>query len=94
MTSTGVTTETRDTGSLMRQWRASRKRPEQVAAEMAAKITAGQMHAWEELSTSAELADEYDTSESTIKRAKRLLAAHGFMALEEGRYYVASAVRT
>jgi hypothetical protein len=37
-----------DTDALIKSWRASKKRVEQIAAELAAKIDAGQLHRWAE----------------------------------------------
>jgi DNA-binding GntR family transcriptional regulator len=89
VTDTDTTVEASDTDALIKQWRASEKRVEQVAAELAAKIAVGQLHRWDELPPLAVLADEYDVSERTIGTVKKLLADHDFLTLENGRYYVA-----
>jgi DNA-binding GntR family transcriptional regulator len=81
--------EASDTGALVKRWRASERRVERIAAELAAKIDAGRLHRWEELPSLAVLADEYDVTERTITSVKRLLAVHDFLTLENRRYYVA-----
>jgi DNA-binding GntR family transcriptional regulator len=78
-----------DTGTLIREWCVSPSRVEQIAADLAAKIDTGQIHRWAELPALAVLSDEYDVTERTISSAKSLLAAHGFLTLENRRYYVA-----
>jgi DNA-binding GntR family transcriptional regulator len=78
-----------DTDALIKRWRASEKRVEQIAAELAAKIDVGQLHRWAELPPRVVLADEYDVSERAITSVKSLLAVHGFLAMENRRYYIA-----
>ena len=53
------------------------------------KIHTGQLHRWAEMPRQAALADRYDVAERTITSVKRLLAVHGFLTVENGRYYVA-----
>jgi DNA-binding GntR family transcriptional regulator len=89
MSGTDTAVAVADAGALIRRWRASGKRTEQIAAELAAKIAAGRLHRWQELPTRAVLAEDYDVSESTITSVKSLLAAHSFLTLENRRYYVA-----
>jgi DNA-binding GntR family transcriptional regulator len=89
MADTDTAVETTDTDTLIKRWRASERRVEQIAAELAAKIDTGRLHRWAELPSLAVLADEYDVSERTITSVKRLLAVHDFLTLENGRYYVA-----
>ena len=89
MTGTDATAEAGGTDALIKRWRASHKRVEQIAAELAAKIAAGQLRRWEELPSQAALADEYDVSERTITSAKTLLAVHDFLTMENRRYYIA-----
>lgn len=86
---TDTTVEASGTDALIKQWRASEKRVEQIAAELAAKIAAGTMGRWEPLPPQAVLADEHDVSERTISSVKSLLAVHDFLALENRRYYIA-----
>jgi DNA-binding GntR family transcriptional regulator len=94
MTSTRTTTEAADAGALIRKWRASPRRDEQVAAELAAQITSGRLHPWRQFPPRAALAEEHGVSVGTIKHAKRLLGDHGLLTLEDGRYYVPWAERT
>lgn len=86
MAADGIVT---DTGTLITEWCVSSRRVEQIAADLAAKIGAGQIHRWQQLPTLAVLSDEYEVTERTISSAKALLAAHGFLTLENRRYYVA-----
>lgn len=72
MMDTGTTVEASNTDILIKQWQASKKRVEQIAAELAAKIADGQLHRWKELPPQAVLADEYDVSERTITSVKNL----------------------
>jgi DNA-binding GntR family transcriptional regulator len=89
MADTGTTVKATDTDALIKQWRASGKRVEQIAAELAAKIDAGRLHRWEELPPVSVLADEYGVSERTITSVKNSLAVHGFLTKENRRYYIA-----
>jgi DNA-binding GntR family transcriptional regulator len=89
MAGTDATVETADTDALIKQWRVSANSVEQIAAELAAKIAAGQLHRWAELPSQAALADEYDVTERTITSVKRLLAVHNFLTLENRRYCIA-----
>jgi DNA-binding GntR family transcriptional regulator len=89
MAGADMTVKASDTAALIKQWRASSKRVEQVAAELAAKINAGRLHRYEELPLQAALAKEYDVSERTISSVKRLLAVHDFLTKENRRYYIA-----
>jgi DNA-binding GntR family transcriptional regulator len=84
-----TTAEARDTSALIRGWRISPKRVEQVAADLALRIETGQLHRWDELPPQAVLADEYDVTERTMTSVKSLLAVHGFLTLENRRYYIA-----
>jgi DNA-binding GntR family transcriptional regulator len=85
----GTARDTRDAYALIKRWRLSAKRTEQIAADLALKIQTGQLHRWGEMPRQAALADQYDVAERTITSVKRLLAVHGFLTLENGRYYVA-----
>jgi DNA-binding GntR family transcriptional regulator len=89
MTDTGTTAHASDTDALIRRWRAQGNRSEQIAPELAAKITGSQMRTWDELPSPAALAGEYDVSQRTIARAKSLLADHDFLVRANGRYYIA-----
>jgi DNA-binding GntR family transcriptional regulator len=88
-TATDTSAETRNADALIKQWRASFRHVDQIAAALATKIDCGQYHRWEDLPPQSVLADEYDVTERTVTNVKRLLAAHGFLALENGRYHVA-----
>jgi DNA-binding GntR family transcriptional regulator len=66
MTGADTAIEATDTDTVIKRWRASERRVEQIAAELAAKIDAGRLHRWAELPSLPVLADEYDVSERTI----------------------------
>jgi len=85
----GASPDTTGADALIRAWKVSSKRTEQIAADLARKIGAGQLHRWDEMPGQAVLAAEYDVAERTITTVKSLLAVHGFLTLENGRYYVA-----
>ena len=85
----GPARDTQDAYALIKRWRVSAKRTEQIAADLALKIHTGQLHRWAEMPRQAALADLYDVAERTITSVKSLLAVHGFLTLENGRYYVA-----
>lgn len=89
MNGTDEPARAQDADSLIREWLKSGKRAEKIAADLAAKIASGQLHRWQELPTLAALAREHDVSERTISTVKSLLAVHGFLTLDERRYYVA-----
>jgi DNA-binding GntR family transcriptional regulator len=82
-------TDTQDTDELVKEWRASTRRVEQIAADLAMKIDGGQFHRWDELPKMFVLSNEYECAQRTITSAKNLLEVHGFLTLENGRYYVA-----
>jgi hypothetical protein len=67
MTDTDTAVEATDTDVLIKRWRASERRVEQIAAELAAKIDAGRPHRWQELPPQAVLADEYDVTERPLR---------------------------
>ena len=89
MAGADTTIKASDTDALIKQWRASGKRIEQIAAELAAKIDAGRLHRYEELPLLAVLTKEYDVSKRTLTSVKKLLAVHDFLTLENRRYYIA-----
>jgi DNA-binding GntR family transcriptional regulator len=89
VTSTDATAGTGDADTLIKRWRGSGNRAGRIAADLAAKIDAGRLHRWDELPSRAALAAEYDVSESTIGIAKKLLADHDFLIIENRRYYIA-----
>jgi DNA-binding GntR family transcriptional regulator len=62
---------------------------EQVAADLAAQITNGNLSKWDSPPLNRTLADKWDVSERTISKAKRLLGGQGMLTLVDGRYYVA-----
>ena len=59
-----------------------------MAADLARKINSGILDQWAELPSHA-LADEWDVSERTVRKAKKLLADHGLLRKEGCNYYVA-----
>jgi hypothetical protein len=65
--------DVRDTDTLIKQWRASSNRMEQIAADLTSKIAVGQLRRYGELPSQAVLA---------ITRVKSL-------TLENKRYYIA-----
>lgn len=62
----GTVRDTQDAYALIKRWRLSAKRTEQVAADLALKIRTGQLHRWAELPSQAALAEQYDVAEGTI----------------------------
>jgi hypothetical protein len=61
--------------ALIRKWQASRRKAEQVAARLAAELRGRQR--WEPVDGSLRIAVRLGVSESTVRRAKALLAGHG-----------------
>jgi DNA-binding GntR family transcriptional regulator len=61
--------------ALIRQWQASRRLAEQVAARLAAEIRGRQR--WEAVDGTLRIAVRLDVSQGTVRRAKALLAGHG-----------------
>ena len=92
MTDTGTVAAASDTDALIRRWRGSANRAQQIAADLARKITAGELRPYAELPLVAALTREYDASDRTISNAKSLLAGHGFLK-KEGRRLVVVASR-
>lgn len=78
-----------NTDRLIREWEASRSIAQTVAAGIARKIASGSMHRYEDLPLNSVLAAEWDVSERTVSAAKKILGEHGFLMLENRRYYVA-----
>ncbi len=70
------------------EW-ASGGKASQVAASLAREITGGTLRRYAELPASSQLAREHDVSERTVSAAKKLLADHGILKLENRRYHVA-----
>jgi Bacterial regulatory proteins, gntR family len=92
MTDTGTVAAASDSDPLVRRWRESANRARQIAADLARKITAGELRPYAELPPIAALTREYDASDRTISNAKSLLAGHGFLK-KEGRRLVVAASR-
>jgi hypothetical protein len=92
MTDTGTAAEASDTDALIRRRRGSANRAQEIAADLARKITAGELRPYAELPPVAALTREYDVSDRTISNAKSLLAEHGFLK-KEGRRLVVAASR-
>jgi DNA-binding GntR family transcriptional regulator len=63
--------------------------PQKVAAAILRQITTGRLTRWSELPPVCELAEDNDVSRATVARAKQVLAVHGALVKEHGRYYVA-----
>ena len=61
--------------ALISQWQASPSLAEQVAARLAAELRG--LPRWEPVDGNYRIAARMDVSESTARRAKVLLAAHG-----------------
>ena len=59
-----------------------------MAADLARRINSGIMEQYAELPSNA-LADEWDVSERTVRKAKKLLADHGLLRKDGCNYYVA-----
>jgi DNA-binding FadR family transcriptional regulator len=74
---------------VIREWARSRRRVEQVAAELAERITEAKIEPYQSLPKTDELEKEFDISASTVRDIKRLMAARGFLLMELGRYVVA-----
>jgi DNA-binding GntR family transcriptional regulator len=62
---------------------------ERVAAHLASQINNGKLSKWDSLPLNRDLADNWNVSERTISKAKRLLGGQGMLTLVDGRYYVA-----
>jgi DNA-binding transcriptional regulator YhcF (GntR family) len=89
VTGAGTAVEVPDTDTLIEEWRSSPRRVEQIAAVLAAEVSGGRYDRWDELPSVAVLADEHGVTERTVSSVKGLLAVHGFLVKENGRYYVA-----
>jgi DNA-binding transcriptional MocR family regulator len=61
---------------------------ERTAAAILRQIASGRLTRWSDLPPLARLAEENDVSERTVSKAKRLLAGHGALVKQVGRYYV------
>jgi DNA-binding transcriptional regulator YhcF (GntR family) len=77
------------TDQLIIDWANSPAIVNQVAASLARKILTGRILPYAELPSNETLADEWDTSERTVIRAKALLAEYGALRKELGIYWVA-----
>jgi DNA-binding GntR family transcriptional regulator len=71
-------------------WEATGGVTKQIAAHLARKIMSGRLRAYAGLPSNESLAREWDTSERTATRAKKLLAGYGLVRKESGTYYVTS----
>jgi DNA-binding GntR family transcriptional regulator len=85
----GWTATMADTDGLIREWEASQSMAQKVAAGIARKIATGNIHRYEDLPLNSVLAAEWDVSERTVSAAKKILGDHGFLMLDNRRYYVA-----
>jgi DNA-binding GntR family transcriptional regulator len=69
-------------------WEATGELTRQIAAHLARAILSGRLRAYDALPTNESLAREWDASERTATRAKKLLAEYGLLRKENGTYYV------
>lgn len=74
---------------LIKQWAMSPYAVEQIAAELARKITSGELSRWDDLPANHQTADDYGVSARTVGRAKKLLADQELLAKAGGVYVVA-----
>ena len=80
-----------DDDALIAGWQRSGHRHEAIAADIATKIRTGMYKQYSELPRRTDLAQEFSVSESTVTRAKRLLADAGILAKDHnGVHIVAS----
>ena len=63
--------------------------PERTAAAILRQIDTGHLTRWTELPTVRETAADCGVSRATVSRARQLLARHGALVKETGRYYAA-----
>lgn len=83
-----------DTGALIREWEQSGRLAEKIAADLAGKITVGELRPYAELPPVAALTRVYDASERTVSNAKSLLAGYGLLKVEGRRLVVAASRAT
>jgi DNA-binding GntR family transcriptional regulator len=76
-----------DYEQIMRWQRGSMR--ERVAADLASRITSGQITKFNDLPLNRTLAGEWDVSHRTVSSAKKLLADEGLLTKDGTRYYVA-----
>lgn len=73
----------------IRAWAADRSIVKRIAADLATRITAGQLRRYADLPSSSGLAEEWGTTTRTVSRAKRLLFERGLIKkTRDGSYYV------
>lgn len=73
---------------LIKQWSGDGSVAKSIAASLARKMHEGELERWQNLPDSDDLARRWDTSASTVRRAVKLLADHGFIAKTGNRYHV------
>jgi DNA-binding GntR family transcriptional regulator len=56
----------------------------QIAAELRAKIDAGELRPGEQVPSANQLADQYGVNRNTALRALKLLAEEGLITMEQG----------
>jgi DNA-binding GntR family transcriptional regulator len=78
-----------DAWKLIQRWDASGNVAKQVAAGIAREITNGKLSRYSDLPPVEKIADENDVSARTVYNAKKILADHGLLIKESGRYYIA-----
>ena len=78
-----------DDDALITGWQRSWHRHESIAADIATRIRTGKYKQYSELPPRLDLAREFSASETTVSRAKQLLADAGILARNHnGRYIV------
>jgi DNA-binding GntR family transcriptional regulator len=77
-----------DDDALVAAWQRSGRRDETVAADIATRIRIGKYKQHQELPPRTALAREFDVSESTVTRAKQLLAAAKILAKDHNGAYI------
>lgn len=71
--------------ALIKEWGDSASTFKNIAADLAIGIRDGRITTFPE---TAETAAEWDTSETTVLRASRLLVRHGVIKQDRGGYYL------
>jgi hypothetical protein len=70
----------------MKQWQASPRPAEQVAARIAAELTGKQR--WHPVDATPDIAARMDVPPGTVRAAKALLTGSGLIMKSAGRFYV------
>ncbi len=72
----------------IREWASSASVAKKIAADLAVRISKGQLTRWNDLPARAVLADDYGVTVRTVARAMKLLADNAMVQKAGGRYYV------